>query len=125
MQMLSIPPYVSYATQLQYKVLPNLDGETCTYPGLLWRLVSGSLVVKQETANEQWFSDIVLPWKHYVPTDEFLGDIIEQIQWALEHPQEAKQMTHDAFDLVYEHILPMHIDAYIIRALQKYSALLR
>ena len=82
-------------------------------------------VVKQETANEQWFSDIVLPWKHYVPTDEFLGDIIEQIQWALEHPQEAKQMTHDAFDLVYEHILPMHIDAYIIRALQKYSALLR
>lgn len=125
MLMFSIPPYVSQADQLQYKILLNLDGHTATYPGYLWRLLSGCVALKQETSNEQWFYRITKPWIHYVPMEEGLEDAMEKIKWILSHDQEAKKMADMAEKLVINNLMMEHIDAYIILLLNRYHDLMR
>jgi hypothetical protein len=124
MQLLSIPPYISQAKQLQYKILLNLDGHTSTYPGFLWRLLSGCVTLKQETDNEQWFYSITKPMVHYVPMEEQLGDIIPKIEWILTHDSEAKKIAEQASNLVKENLMMEHIDAYIVLLLERYHELL-
>lgn len=125
MQILSIPPYVSYEKQLKYKILPNLDGHTCTYPGLLWRLLSKSIVIKQETNNEQWFYHLTKPWIHYVPVEENLEDLIDKVRWIKTHDTEAHKITENAYNLVQTSLTPSHIDAYIVYVLQEYAKLIK
>ena len=119
----SIYPYVSQTKQVSYKTLINLDGATCTYPGFLWRLLSNSLTVKQETANEQWFYDAVKPWKHYVPIKKDLSDLIEKIEWIKTNDNEAKKTADQSTEFVKHNLMPKHIDLYIVTLLNEYSKL--
>jgi len=125
MQMFSIPPYASYETQLRYQVLPCLDGRANTYPGLLWRLASGSVVIKQETPYQQWFYNLLEPWKHYIPAAKQMDDIIERIEWALANPAEAERIARQGMAIVDASLTPRAIECYVRLLLGRYASLCR
>lgn len=114
--------FMEQSNQLQYKYLITLDGSTCTYPGLLYRLYSNSVVLKQETGNIQWFYPLLKPFEHYIPVSKDLNDLTEKYQWLKSHDEEARNISIKAYELIkkavsYEHMM----FSYIPHILNKYS----
>ncbi|KAJ6527546.1 glycosyl transferase family 90-domain-containing protein [Mycena sp. CBHHK59/15] len=72
----------------KYKYLLDVDGNTFSgrYLGLLR---SGSLVFKS-TAFEEYFNDWLRPYEHYIPVKPDLSDLVEKVEWAIAHDDEAR-----------------------------------
>ncbi len=59
---LGISPFMSPVDQMKYKYLIDIDGVSCSGPSLKWKLLSGSLVMKQDSGDVMWFSSQLIPW---------------------------------------------------------------
>lgn len=115
--------YASIAAHLDYKYLPVLDGYMCTFPGFQWRLLSGSLTLKQESDEVQYFYSALKPYEHYLPVKNDLSDLLEKISWAKSHDAECKAMAENARAFARENLLPEPIYAYLYLVLKKYASL--
>ena len=69
--------------QVYYKYQIDIDGLTATFTALSWKLLSGSVVFKQQSTHIMWFHSALEPWKHYIPVDHNLRDVPHKILWAL------------------------------------------
>ncbi len=114
-------PFMSRAQQLKYKYLISLDGIAATYPGLLWKLYSNSVVIKQDSDDVQWFYSLLKPWQHYVPVKYDLNNLLEIINWLKAHDQHAKEISEQAQKLVEDYFKPENIDQYIVYLLNLWS----
>ncbi|KAJ7101945.1 glycosyl transferase family 90-domain-containing protein [Mycena epipterygia] len=74
------------AVLAEYNITGNSEPREDIYFGLLR---SGSLVFKS-TLFEEYFNDWLRPFEHYVPVKADLSDLVRQINWANEHPDEAR-----------------------------------
>ncbi|KAJ7124436.1 glycosyl transferase family 90-domain-containing protein [Mycena epipterygia] len=74
----------------QYKYVFDVDGNSFSgrYLGLL---KSGSLVFKS-TIFQEYFSDWLRPFEHYIPVLPDLSDLVERIEWARAHDEEARRI---------------------------------
>jgi Glycosyl transferase family 90 len=117
-----LSPFVSKAEHLQCKYLPDLDGHMCSSPGLLWKLLSDSLTLKQESDQVQWFHKAILPYVHYLPIANDMSDIVEKIVWAEMHEKEVLQMIENAQDFVSKHLMYEDCYRYLYLVFKKYAA---
>ncbi|KAF7365338.1 CAP10 domain-containing protein [Mycena venus] len=74
----------------KYKYLLDIDGNTFSgrYLGLL---KSGSLVFKS-TVFDEYFNDWIRPYEHYIPVLPDLSDVVEKVEWAIAHEEEARRI---------------------------------
>lgn len=105
---------------LAYAYLPTLDGVCCTYPGYLWRLLSNSVVFKQEAGTRQWFYDSLKPYEHYIPIKKDLSDLIAQIEWAKKNDKKCIEISKNANNLVKQNLMIEDIYLYYYFLIQKY-----
>lgn len=115
--------YVSQQDQLQFKYQILVDGVTCTFPGTHWKLLSGSLVFKQESPDIMYFYPELIAWEHYVPVKNDLSDLVEKIQWAKKHDGKAREMAGKAREFALTHLMPDQILAYCYAVLCRYASL--
>jgi len=125
MKRFGLAPFVPPEDHLAYKYQLVVDGVTSTYPGILWRLHSGCLSFIQASDQKMWFTDQLIPWKHYVPVKQDLSDLCEKIQWAKEHDAEARQIAENAREFSQTHLMPEQILLYCYKILCKYAELQR
>ena len=82
-----IYPHKSYLHSLpsagcvQSKYQLNIDGTVAAYR-LPYLLAGDSLVLKQHSEYYEHFYKRLLPWKHYIPINRDLSNLLDQIQWA-------------------------------------------
>jgi hypothetical protein len=115
--------HVPEAAHLKYKYLMSLDGNTCAWKRLPWIMYSNSVLVKQETSKEQWFYAAIRPYRHYVPTNERLTDLLAQIEWMQRNPDELKKIAAHAHRFVANNLMPEHIEAHMVLILNEYHKL--
>jgi len=108
---------------LSYKYLICVDGNTCTSPGLYWRLLSDSITLKQETDQIEHFYGALIPFEHYIPIKEDLSDLLEKVEWAKEHDDEAKRIAKQSTEFVYNHLTLDVTYLYIYHLLTEYAKL--
>ncbi|KAJ7212235.1 glycosyl transferase family 90-domain-containing protein [Mycena pura] len=83
-------PMAPRREMLKYKYLFDVDGNT--FSGrFLGLLRSGSLVFKS-TVFEEYFNNWILPYEHYVPVKPDLSDLVQKIEWAIAHEEEARRI---------------------------------
>jgi hypothetical protein len=116
-----LSPFISKEEHLQCKYLPDLDGHMCSSPGLLWRLISDSLTLKQESDQIQWFHGAILPYVHYLPIANDMSDVVEKIHWAASHEKEVLEMIENAQEFALSHLMYEDCYRYLYLALQKYA----
>ena len=114
-------PFMTRSSQVEYKYLISLDGITATYPGLLWKLASNSVVVKQDSDNVQWFYSLLKPWESYVPIDRNLSNLKAVISWLQTHDYETRKISLSAQKIVEKYISPQAVDDYIVLLLNRWS----
>jgi Glycosyl transferase family 90 len=117
----SIAHHVSKREQLKYKIQLTIDGNSATYLGFLWRLLSNSVNIKQDSGNIQWFYRLFKPMIHYVPVKNDLSDIIAQIEWINNHDSQAQQISNNASKLVQDKVNIKAIYFYLYVLLKEYS----
>lgn len=115
--------WTDHRGHLQYKYLVIADGNTCTYPRYYLGLCSGSVVLKDESEDIQWFYRALEPYKHYVPVAKDFSDLPEKVIWAKEHDKEAKKIAIQGQKFVKNNLLPKHIYQYISELLEEYASL--
>lgn len=108
---------------VRYKYLPVLDGHMCTYPGYQWRLLSNSVAFKQQSDQIQWFYGALEPYKHYIPIQNDMSDLIEQIAWARAHDEQVREISKRAQEFALKNLMPANNYVYLLKVLERYAAL--
>jgi hypothetical protein len=84
----------SFQDMLQYKAIIMLEGNDVS-SGLKWALFSNSVVLTQPSTYTSWaMEELLEPWVHYIPLNEDLSNVEEQMQWVLENDDEARNIAH-------------------------------
>ena len=65
----------------------DIDGNVNSW-GLLWKLLSGSCILRVNSPRRQWYHQRLKPWQHLVPVREDLSDLGEQLEWCRNHLQD-------------------------------------
>ncbi len=116
-------PWLTNGSMLRYKYQINIDGSVSSFHNSGWRFFSNSVVFVPDSPWIQWYFQDLEPYVHYVPVNEDLSDLIEKIEWAKAHDQEAKQIAANGHQFACEHIAQEACDEYLYHALIAYSKL--
>lgn len=81
--------------QSGYKYIINIDGHVTAFR-LSIELSMGSVILWVKTKWKIWYSDLLEPYKHYVPVKEDLSDLIEQIKWCRDNDEKCQQIAKNA-----------------------------
>ena len=65
----------------------DIDGNVNSW-GLLWKLLSGSCILRVESPRRQWYHPRLQPWVHLVPVNADLSDLGEKLTWCSNHRSE-------------------------------------
>ena len=117
-------PYVSFFDFFNYKYQMNLDGTVAAYR-LPFLLAGGALVFKADSPYYEHFYPSLTPWQHYVPVKADLSDLLEKIQWAKDHDQEAQVISRRAAQFARTHLTPHPVLCYHAQLLHRWSRLMR
>ena len=82
-------PLFSLFSLHQYKYQINIDGTVAAYR-FPYLMGGGSLILKQDSHYYEHFYRHLRPWVHYVPVKRDISDIVERLEWALEHDDEVE-----------------------------------
>jgi hypothetical protein len=124
--------------EYMYKYLLDVDGTTFSgrYLGLLR---SGSLVFKvgftiqfvlythryflQATVFEEYFNDWLRPFEHYIPVLPDLSDLVEKIEWAINHDAEARMIQERGREISQRLMTDAQNDCYFSAVLLEWARL--
>jgi hypothetical protein len=96
-----------------------VTGFTGRFPGLLR---SGSVVFKSSRYRE-WFTGNLEPFKHYIPVNYDLSDLVQKVAWVHSHPREAVRIAAESRKLAETALRREDIMCYTYRLILEYQTL--
>ncbi|KAM8857203.1 protein O-glucosyltransferase 2 [Synchiropus picturatus] len=114
--------HVSFFDFFKYKYQVNIDGTVAAYR-LPYLLAGDSVVLKQESGYYEHFYGGLQPWVHYIPIRADLADLLEKVQWARDHDDEAKKIALAGQQFARNNLMGDSIFCYYIKLFQEYAKL--
>jgi SAM-dependent methyltransferase len=115
--------FVPWQDWNQYKYHVDIDGNTNSWSAFFYRLLSGSPVLKVESAHGwlQWFYDRLVPWQNFIPVSSDMSDLVDKIRWLTHNNAVAEKIGQRGWQLADE----MTYEREIARAVPVISAAFR
>lgn len=114
--------HVSFFDFFKYKYQINIDGTVAAYR-MPYLLAGDSVVLKQDSGYYEHFYSQLQPWEHYIPVRADLADLLEKIQWAKEHDEEARSISQKGQQFARNHLMGDMVFCYYYKLFQKYAEL--
>uniref|UniRef100_A0AAQ5WZJ3 Glycosyl transferase CAP10 domain-containing protein n=1 Tax=Amphiprion ocellaris TaxID=80972 RepID=A0AAQ5WZJ3_AMPOC len=114
--------HVSFFDFFKYKYQINIDGTVAAYR-LPYLLAGDSVVFKQDSGYYEHFYNELQPWEHYIPIKADLGDLLEKIQWARDHDEEAKKIALAGQQFARSNLMGDSIFCYYYQLFKAYAKL--
>ncbi|CAH0388229.1 unnamed protein product [Bemisia tabaci] len=111
---------VSFFKFFDYKYQINMDGTVAAYR-FPYLLAGDSLVFKQDSEYYEHFYSDLKPWKHYIPFNSDLSNLVERIKWAIDHDKEAKRIAVGGQTFARNNLMPQDIFCYHVYLLNEWS----
>lgn len=116
---------------LLYKYVVDVDGNA--WSSRFRRLLKGNNVVLKSTVYPEWFSDLVIPWYHYVPVRADYGDMYDIMAFFTGAPDGstsgrddlAKQIAGQAHDLINTHWRVEDMRSYVMLVFLEYYRMMQ
>ena len=107
---------LSKSEQIKYKYIIDIDGYTNSWEGTIWKLYSGSLIIKQKSIWKQWYYDELKEWIHYVPVNNDFSNLDAIINWCINNDEICKQIAYNSRQFIKqklntEYVLQKTIDS--------------
>ena len=110
--------FMSQAEQLTYKFILCIEGNDVA-TNLKWVMSSNSLAVMPRPKYETWYMEgTLIPNYHYVLIKDDYSDLIERMQYYIEHPDEAEEIIRHAHEYVKQ-FQNGHLEKALIYAVAK------
>lgn len=90
--------------QSKYKYIINVDGHVTAYR-LSLELSMGSVILLAKSPWKIWYSNLLVPYEHFVPIKEDLSDLIEQIKWCKNNDEKCQLIAQNAFQFFNKYLL--------------------
>eukprot|EP00002_Diphylleia_rotans_P033554 TRINITY_DN7144_c0_g1_i1.p1 TRINITY_DN7144_c0_g1~~TRINITY_DN7144_c0_g1_i1.p1 ORF type:complete len:526 (-),score=89.05 TRINITY_DN7144_c0_g1_i1:139-1716(-) len=109
--------------QMKYKYLVVVDGNGSSdrFHGFL---ETTSVVLKPYGPYYEYFQNLPVPYKHYIPIEYDFTDLIDKIKWAKEHDEAAYRMAEHGTIWARNHLRYEEIFCYYGKMLTEYTKLL-
>lgn len=105
---------------LDYKFVMALEGNDVA-SNLKWIMSSSSIAVMPRPTCETWFMEgTLIPNIHYIEVAPDLSDLMERVNYYLEHPEEAEQIIRNANEYVAQFIDEEREDLISYLVLERY-----
>jgi hypothetical protein len=92
-----IPNYLSLPDLIRYKYLIDIGGNG--YSGRLkWLLFSGRPLIIVDRVYVEYFHKDLIPYKHYIPVNMDLSDLLEKVEWMKNNNEQCLIMAKNAFE---------------------------
>lgn len=114
--------HVSFFDFFKYKYQINIDGTVAAYR-MPYLLAGDSVVLKQDSGYYEHFYSQLQPWEHYIPIRADLGDVLEKIQWARDHDEEARNIAQKGQQFARNNLMGDMIFCYYYKLFQRYADL--
>lgn len=89
-------PFMQMSEMLQYKFIACIEGHDVA-TNLKWVMSSNSVAVMPKPKIESWFLESrLIPGIHYIEVKDDFSDVETQLQYYIDHPEEAKEMVRNA-----------------------------
>ena len=89
-----VAPWMDQLTQFYNKYLVIVDGNG--WPDRLSSFLRSGSLVFLSTIQKEWVINQLIPWEHYVPVKPDLSDLVEKLDWAYHHDEQAKKIAMNA-----------------------------
>lgn len=86
---------MSIYEQSEYKYIIHIDGHVSAYR-LSYELSLNSVILLVKSKWNTWFSNLLVPFVHYIPVKEDLSDLIEQIKWCRNNNTICENIVYNA-----------------------------
>lgn len=87
---------LSYVQQSQYKYILHIPGHSCAYR-LTIEMFFNSVILYFPHPTSMWFFDMLEPYVHYIPVEQFNQNaIIQTIKWCKDNNSLCKQIASNA-----------------------------
>lgn len=117
-----IVKHISFFDFFKHKYQINVDGTVAAYR-LPYLLGGDSVVLKQDSIYYEHFYSQLQPWQHYIPVKSDLSDLLDQLQWAKEHDEEAKKIAKAGQEFARNNLMGDNIFCYYFKLFQEYAKL--
>jgi len=94
--------FKSIEEQLKFKYILDVDGYSNTWDATVWKLYSGSVLLKTESIWKQWYYDDLIEWVHYVPIKNDFSDLNDKIKWCIDNDEKCKEIIKNSRKFVIE-----------------------
>ena len=92
--------FMDIVGQINYKYILDIDGWTNTWDGTVWKLYSGSVLLKVKGPWKQWYYDDIKEYVHYVPVENDFSNLNEQIEWCINNEEKCLEIVYNARQFV-------------------------
>lgn len=89
--------------QSKYKYIIHVDGHVSALR-LSYELSMNCVILIVKSKWKMWFSDFLIPYKHYIPIKEDLSDIIDIIKWCQNNDNECKKIAKNAKEFYNQYL---------------------
>ena len=101
----------------QHRWLIDIDGNVNSW-GLIWKMFSGSCLLRVASSRRQWFHHRMVPYQHFVPVAANLENLEGQLEWCHENLDHCEAIAGAGRDLALEVIAEQGLD--LVTALQQW-----
>lgn len=96
--------YMSLSEQeMRYKYILHIDGHVSAFR-LSMLLSLNCVILIVESKWKVWYSDLLIPYEHYIPIKSDLSDVYEQIQWCKEHDEMCELIAYNAMEFASKYL---------------------
>uniref|UniRef100_A0A182Y016 CAP10 domain-containing protein n=1 Tax=Anopheles stephensi TaxID=30069 RepID=A0A182Y016_ANOST len=112
--------HISMHDFFDYRYQVNVDGTVAAYR-LPYLLAGSSVVMKQNSFYYEHFYRKLVPLRHYIPFEADLSDLVQQIEWARENDEKAREIRDNANAFINANLLPLDIYCYHALLFKEYA----
>ncbi len=112
---------LSINDHIKYKYQLLIDGNSCAYSGSFWRLFSNCVILKQSSDSIQWYYRALQPNVHFLPVNSDMSNLVDVIQWAMMHDEEARKVSEQAQAFANDNLTDFRILQYLYHLLLGYA----
>ena len=95
-----------------YKYILNIDGHVSAFR-LPSELSMNSVVLIVASKYKMWFSNLLIPFIHYVPVKDDLSDLIDQINWCIKNDAKCKKIASNGVEFYNKYLIKDGLFNYI------------
>ncbi len=108
--------FLSLQEQSSYKYIINVDGHVSAFR-LSIELSMGSVVLLAESKWKLWYSDMLIPYVHYVPVKKDLSNLIKQIKWCRDNDAKCQEIVANSTKFFHTYLQEKGILDYLQKTL--------